>query len=135
MILNAGGFWFRRRGDSVGEFDLRGMDRPFALDAERGRPASRSPRTVLPDATFWNDWTKHPFSMTIWAQRPLGVQVIALAYRSGDAWNETGYSNKELDEKITKALTIVDVEERRTSPAAAKRVGIQLLTTRRISTL
>jgi peptide/nickel transport system substrate-binding protein len=29
--------------------------------------------------------------------RPLGVQVLNLAYRSGVAWNETGFSNPEFD--------------------------------------
>lgn len=71
-------------------------------------------RTVLPGATFWNDWTKYPYSLTNWTMRPLGVQVLALAYRTGEAWNETGWSNKEFDEKLAKALSIVDPEERKT---------------------
>jgi peptide/nickel transport system substrate-binding protein len=79
-------------------------------------------RTVLPGATFWNDWTKYPFSMTNWAQRPLGIQVVALAYRSGEAWNETGYANKELDDRISRALTIVDVEKRRTLMADIEKI-------------
>jgi len=70
-------------------------------------------RTVLPGATFWNDWTKYPFSLTQWAQRPLGVQVLALAYRSGEAWNESGYADPEFDTMLNEALTIVDVEKRR----------------------
>ena len=44
-------------------------------------------RTVLPGSTFWNDWTKYPFSSTSWNHRPLGVQIHALAYRSGEAWS------------------------------------------------
>ncbi|MDW6024834.1 ABC transporter substrate-binding protein [Mesorhizobium sp. BAC0120] len=70
-------------------------------------------RTVLPGATFWNDWTKFPYSMTIWYMRPLGVQVLALGYRTGEAWNETGYSNPEFDAKLKQALSIVDVAKRR----------------------
>ncbi|QDY99402.1 ABC transporter substrate-binding protein [Nitratireductor mangrovi] len=70
-------------------------------------------RTVLPGSTFWNDWTKYPYSMTNWNMRPLGIQVIALAYRSGEAWNEAGYSNPELDEKINAALSIPDADKRR----------------------
>ncbi|MEZ5777159.1 MAG: ABC transporter substrate-binding protein [Paracoccaceae bacterium] len=70
-------------------------------------------RTILPGSTFWNDWTKYPFSLTQWAQRPLGVQVLALAYRSGEAWNESGYSDPEFDAMVNEALTIVDVEKRR----------------------
>jgi peptide/nickel transport system substrate-binding protein len=70
-------------------------------------------RTVLPGSTFWNDWTKYPFSATDWAQRPLGVQVLALAYRSGEAWNESGFSNAEFDETLQQALSIADADARR----------------------
>ncbi|MDZ5698126.1 ABC transporter substrate-binding protein [Chelativorans sp. M5D2P16] len=70
-------------------------------------------RTVLPGSTFWNDWTKYPFSMTNWNMRPLGIQVVALAYRTGQAWNESAYSNEELDANIDKALTLPDPDERR----------------------
>jgi peptide/nickel transport system substrate-binding protein len=71
-------------------------------------------RTVLPGSTFWNDWTKYPYSMTNWNMRPLGIQVVAIAYRSGEAWNEAGYSNEELDSLINEALTIADAEKRKT---------------------
>ncbi|MFQ5410327.1 MAG: ABC transporter substrate-binding protein, partial [Anaerolineales bacterium] len=70
-------------------------------------------RTVLPGSTFWNDWTKYPFSSTNWNHRPLGVQVHALAYRSGQAWNEFGWSNAEFDALLTTALSIADADERR----------------------
>src|SRR5690606_4198542 len=70
-------------------------------------------RTVLPGSSCWNDWTKYPFSMTIWYMRPLGVQVLALGYRTGEAWNESGYSNPEFDAKLQQALSISDVEKRR----------------------
>lgn len=70
-------------------------------------------REVLPGSTFWNDWTKYPFSMTNWNMRPLGIQVIALAYRTGSSWNEAAYSNAELDEMIDQALTMPDPDQRR----------------------
>ena len=70
-------------------------------------------RTVLPGSTFWNDWTKYPYSMTIWYMRPLGVQILALGYRTGEAWNETGYSNPEFDAKLKEALAISDPEKRK----------------------
>ncbi len=70
-------------------------------------------RTVLPGATFWNDWTKYPLSTTDWAQRPLGVQVLGLAYRSGEPWNETAFSNPEFDALLTEALSIANADERR----------------------
>jgi peptide/nickel transport system substrate-binding protein len=70
-------------------------------------------RTILPGATFWNDWTKYPLSSTDWAQRPLGVQVLGLAYRTGGAWNETAFSNPEFDALLTEALAIADADTRR----------------------
>lgn len=70
-------------------------------------------RTVLPGSTFWNDWTKYPYSMTNWNMRPLGVQVVAIAYRTGEAWNEAAYSNPDLDAAIGEALSIADAEKRK----------------------
>ena len=70
-------------------------------------------RTILPGSTFWNDWLKYPFSATEWNMRPLGVQILALAYKSGVAWNETAFANEEFDAELTKALAIADAEERR----------------------
>lgn len=70
-------------------------------------------RTILPGSTFWNDWAKYPFSCTNWNHRPLGVQVWALAYRGGEAWNEFGWANDEFDAILTEALATPDVEARR----------------------
>ncbi len=70
-------------------------------------------RTILPGATFWNDWLKYPWSSTEWNMRPLGVQVLNLAYRSGVAWNEAAFSNAEFDELLTQANSIADADERR----------------------
>ncbi|TVS03054.1 MAG: ABC transporter substrate-binding protein [Rhodobacteraceae bacterium] len=70
-------------------------------------------RTILPGATFWNDWLNYPFSSTEWNMRPLGVQVLNLAYRSGVAWNEAGFANAEFDALLDEANGIPDADERR----------------------
>ena len=70
-------------------------------------------RTILPGATFWNDWLNYPFSSTEWNMRPLGVQVLNLAYRSGVAWNEAGFANEEFDALLDQANGIPDADERR----------------------
>ncbi|MBX3576757.1 MAG: ABC transporter substrate-binding protein [Rhizobiaceae bacterium] len=70
-------------------------------------------RTVIPGASFWNDWTKYPWSTTEWNMRPLGIQVIAIAYRTGEAWNEAAYSDPEFDALVNKALAIADADKRR----------------------
>lgn len=69
-------------------------------------------RTVVPGATFWNSWADYPFSVSAWGHRPLGVQVYALAYKSGVPWNETGFANEEFDAGLAEALATVDAEAR-----------------------
>lgn len=79
-------------------------------------------RTVIPGATFWNAWTDYPFSATDWAQRPLGVQVLALAYRSGEPWNEAGFSNPEFDAALAEALSVADADTRRALSEKMQRI-------------
>ena len=79
-------------------------------------------RAILPGATFWNDWTDYPFSATEWNMRPLGVQVLTLGYRSGAAWNETGFSNAEFDALLAEANALADVEERRAVMARLQQI-------------
>lgn len=70
-------------------------------------------RTILPGSTFWNDWTKYPLSITEWNHRALGVQILALAYRTGEPWNEAAYSNDEFDAKLAVAMSLADADARR----------------------
>ncbi|MCE8005959.1 ABC transporter substrate-binding protein [Aestuariivita sp.] len=79
-------------------------------------------RTVLPGSTFWNDWAKYPYSTTDWAQRPLGVQVLALAYRSGEPWNESAFANEEFDTLLSEALSIADADQRREVMAKLQKI-------------
>jgi len=79
-------------------------------------------RTVLPGSTFWNDWAKYPFSSTNWNHRPLGVQIWALAYRTGEAWNEFGYSNPDFDAVLEEALAVADVDKRRALMAKGQKI-------------
>ncbi|PUB19353.1 ABC transporter substrate-binding protein [Yoonia sediminilitoris] len=70
-------------------------------------------RTIIPGSTFWNGWVKYPFSSTNWNHRPLGTQMLGLAYRSGEAWNEFGFANAEFDTLLTQANSIADADKRR----------------------
>ena len=116
----------RRREDTDGggrrdrhEFELISIDDAWikntcdAVAAQCREAGFNVKRTVLPGSTFWNDWTKYPYSATNWNARPLGVQVLALAYRTGEAWNETAFSDPEFDAKLTEALETPDTEARR----------------------
>ena len=70
-------------------------------------------RVVVPGNTFWNSWLEYPFSSTNWNHRPLAVQSLNIAYRSGVAWNETGFANEEFDRVLDLALSVADAAQRR----------------------
>ncbi len=84
-----------------------------AVVAQLNDAGIKAKHTVLPGSTFWNDWTKYPYSSTNWNHRPLGTQVLALAYKSGVAWNESGFANEEFDALLAQANSIADVDQRR----------------------
>jgi peptide/nickel transport system substrate-binding protein len=77
---------------------------------------------IMPGGTYWDRWLSTPFGFTSWTHRPLGVQVLNLAYRSGVAWNETSYNNPEFDKLLDQAGALVDVAER--SKVMAKIQGV-----------
>ncbi|SNR39844.1 ABC transporter substrate-binding protein [Puniceibacterium sediminis] len=110
------------------EFELITLDDGFTKNtgdaaAAMMRDAGISmKRTVLPGSTFWNDWAKYPLSITEWNHRPLGVQVLSLAYRSGEPWNEAGYANPEFDAKLNAALSIADADKRRVVMAEVEKI-------------
>lgn len=106
-------------GHAETEFELISLDDAWqastcdAVAAQIRDAGIKIKRTVMPGSTFWNDWTKYPFSATEWNMRPLGVQVLALAYRSGEAWNETAMANPDFDAALAEALSINDAEKRK----------------------
>lgn len=67
---------------------------------------------IMPGGSYWDVWNTTPLGFTEWNHRPLGVQVLNLAYRSGAPWNETGYANPEFDRLLDEALTILDAKAR-----------------------
>ncbi|MBL8700894.1 MAG: ABC transporter substrate-binding protein [Alphaproteobacteria bacterium] len=77
---------------------------------------------VMPSAQYWDVWTKVPFGFTTWAHRPLGVMVLGLAYRTGAAWNESNWSNKEFDALLAEAEGYLDVEKRRAVMAKIEQI-------------
>jgi peptide/nickel transport system substrate-binding protein len=68
---------------------------------------------VVPSATFWEIWNKAPLVYTDWTHRPLGIQMLPLVYRTGVPWNCAEWSNKEFDDLLVEAETILDGNERR----------------------
>ncbi|WP_094037218.1 ABC transporter substrate-binding protein [Antarctobacter heliothermus] len=95
-----------------------------AVVAQLNDAGIKARHTVLPGSTFWNDWTKYPFSSTNWNHRPLGTQTLALAYKSGEAWNESGFANEEFDTLLAEANSIADAEARRVVMAKLQAIMI-----------
>jgi len=106
-------------GHTDTEFELISIDDDWrrnstdAVAAQMRDAGMNVKRTVIPGSTFWNDWTKYPFSSTNWNGRPLGVQILALAYKSGAPWNESAHNDAEFDALLEQALGTPDVEARR----------------------
>ncbi|KIC44239.1 MAG: ABC transporter substrate-binding protein [Ruegeria sp.] len=96
-----------------------------AVVAQLNDAGIKAKHTVLPGSTFWNDWTKYPYSSTNWNHRPLGTQILALAYKSGVAWNESGFSNEEFDTLLAEANSIADVDQRREVMAKLQAIMIE----------
>ena len=106
-------------GHSDFEHELRSLDTGFwkdtcdAVAAQLRAAGIKVKRTLMPGSTFWNDWAKFPYSATNWNHRPLGTQVLGLAYRSGEAWNEFAWSNAEFDALLAEANSLANADERR----------------------
>ena len=73
---------------------------------------------IMPSAQYWDIWTEVPLGITIWAHRPLGTMVLALAYTADDEgnpvpWNETRWVDEEFSRLLKEAERTLDVEKRR----------------------
>lgn len=73
---------------------------------------------LVPSSNYWDVWTEVPLGITIWAHRPLGTMVLALAYTGDEAgspvaWNETYWVDEEFSTLLKEAERTLDVEERR----------------------
>lgn len=110
------------------EFELISVDADYLrlpADAFAGQMRAAGinvKRTVIPGSSFWGNWTKYPMCSTSWSMRPLGVQVLNLAYRSGVPWNETGFANPEFDALLDRALATADHDARRAIMADIQRI-------------
>ncbi len=73
---------------------------------------------ILPSAQYWDVWTEVPLGITIWAHRPLGIMIPALAFTADadgnpGAWNETRWVDEEYVSLLRQAESTLDVEARR----------------------
>lgn len=95
--------WQRNTGDAV-----------VAQLRDAGIAARRS---ITPGSDFWINWRNYPFALTQWNHRPLGMQVLSLAYRSDAVWNETGFANAQFDALLDVAMAEPSAELRRPTMA------------------
>jgi peptide/nickel transport system substrate-binding protein len=104
------------------EVELSAADAAFGgavdaavLYAEAARPAGITIKVVRePNDGYWsNVWMQKPFSASYWAGRPVEDQMLATAYQTGAAWNDTFWSNARFDELLIKARAELDEEKRR----------------------
>ena len=58
----------------------------------------------VPRANYWSDgWLQEPFLTSWWGGRP-PYEAFSVVYSSSAAWNESHYSNPELDALLETAL-------------------------------
>lgn len=82
-------------------------------------------RMVMPPTVYRGEWLDYPFSATEWNMRPLGVQVLNLAYKTGGAWNETGFANGEFDALLARAGAIASADARRVIMARLEEILVE----------
>ena len=76
----------------------------------------------IPSSQFWPKFTEWPFSITAWNQRPLGLDILNLAYRSDAAWNETGFGSRRFDALLDEAGRTPDIRDRRAIMGKAQKL-------------
>ncbi len=87
-----------------------------AVEAMRAQWAEAGVKVRIrkaPWSLYWELWNKVPFGFTDWAHEQLGSTSLALAYRSGARWNESGYANPEFDRLLDKVEATLDLPARR----------------------
>ena len=72
----------------------------------------------MPNSQYWETWSENALGITTWAHRPLGTQLLNLAYTSTDdgkpvPWNETRWVDPEFDRLLVQANGTLDVDARR----------------------
>ena len=81
---------------------------------EKAAPAGINIEIVnVPETNYWSDvWLQVPFSTVWWGGRP-PYEAFSVVYPSGAPWNESYYSNSELDSLLKEALGAADLEDQK----------------------
>ena len=81
---------------------------------EKAAPAGiRIEIEVLSEDNYWSDgWMVAPFTTVWWGGRP-PHEAFSIVYLSGGSWNESFYSNPEVDRLIAEGASTGDTEARK----------------------
>ena len=103
------------------DVDLRVSDAAFAgaidattLFAESAKAANININLIRePNDGYWaNVWLKQPFCVSYWSGRPTVDWMMATAYASGVAWNETHFEHARFNELLLSARSELDEVKR-----------------------
>ena len=71
---------------------------------------------IVPENVYYaegdNNWLNAQLGMTAWGARPTPQEYLSVAYTEGAAFNESRWSNEELDRLAEEAKRTADIEER-----------------------
>ncbi|MEO1287285.1 MAG: ABC transporter substrate-binding protein [Chloroflexota bacterium] len=97
-------------GPNTSEFP----DLAASIVAQWEEAGIRAELNLTPENIYYGngDWTEVDLGITGWGARPTAQTYLDLAYQTGAAFNESHYSNPEMDELIDRARTTIDPEER-----------------------
>jgi peptide/nickel transport system substrate-binding protein len=72
---------------------------------------------VVPEAVYYadgdNNWINTQLGMTAWGARPTPQEYLSVAYTTGAAFNESRWSNAELDALASEASQVAEIAARR----------------------
>ena len=69
--------------------------------------------TKVPNDGYWGAiWLKKPMCVVAWNMRPSATMMLALAYKSTAAWNETFWKNERFDSLLDMATAETDFSKK-----------------------
>ena len=77
----------------------------------------------VPEDGYWSEtWMQRPFCGSYWGGRPTADLMLAVAYQSDAAWNESFWRREDFDRLLREARGTLDVEKRKELYAELQRM-------------
>ncbi|MBT5434224.1 MAG: ABC transporter substrate-binding protein, partial [Rhodospirillaceae bacterium] len=114
-------YYLKKAGAENTVFEIFGSDSNFGgvdatiVMAETMSEAGANVQVKrVPSDGYWSAvWLKEPWCGSSWYGRPTADLMLAIAYISGGAWNESYWSNERFDSLVLEARQSVDEDLRR----------------------